>query len=376
MERDKIEGNLKILDTLRGFASIYVLFGHARWLLWEGYTFGYKLHPNAYSILNKIGMYFFSLFQFGHQSVLFFFVLSGFVIHWSSSKRFNKTGQFDILDYLFRRLKRIYPPLLLALVLTFLLDNLGLILKLPIYFSHTLYPSINDNIHPVLNWKTLFGNLGFLQTVYTGVWGTDGPLWSLMYEWWFYVLYIPFIWLFRKNRILASLLVLALWVISLEFQFGPLLLKMILNYFVTWYLGMLLADVLLNEKISVKLAGLYLLVILLFSVLRYYRGIGGDVILAIGIVCLLFVLLTTNIGRYLKSLHKLGEFSYTLYIIHVPILCLMSGFIMYYNKMLPMHFYYLICGIVISLVSAYILHFIVEKPFMGKQKTKVSEKTT
>ena len=34
---------------------------------------------------------------------------------------------------------------------------------------------------------TLLGNVFFLQTLTTPVWGSNGPLWSLAYEFWYYV---------------------------------------------------------------------------------------------------------------------------------------------------------------------------------------------
>src|ERR1700733_11516002 len=69
------------LDGLRGLAALYVVLGHARLLLWEGYSSGYALHPASYSKLQKLLVYAFSSVAFGHEAVLFFFVLSGLVIH-------------------------------------------------------------------------------------------------------------------------------------------------------------------------------------------------------------------------------------------------------------------------------------------------------
>src|SRR5665647_3307561 len=34
----KANGSLLFLDGLRGLAAFYVMVGHARWLLWEGYS--------------------------------------------------------------------------------------------------------------------------------------------------------------------------------------------------------------------------------------------------------------------------------------------------------------------------------------------------
>src|SRR5665213_1414486 len=37
------EKYLQFLDGLRGLAALYVMVGHARWLLWEGYREGFRL---------------------------------------------------------------------------------------------------------------------------------------------------------------------------------------------------------------------------------------------------------------------------------------------------------------------------------------------
>ena len=80
------------LDGFRGLAAFYVMVGHARWLLWEGYSQGFQKHPESYTAINKALMYFFSLFKYGHEAVLFFFVLSGFVIHLRYAKRIAEQG--------------------------------------------------------------------------------------------------------------------------------------------------------------------------------------------------------------------------------------------------------------------------------------------
>jgi len=114
------EKKLQFLDGLRGLAALYVMIGHARWLLWEGYSEGFRLHPQNYSVFNKALMYFFSLFKYGHEAVLFFFVLSGFVIHLRYARRMAEQGmaaKFDWAAFIWRRARRLYPPLLVAMTL-------------------------------------------------------------------------------------------------------------------------------------------------------------------------------------------------------------------------------------------------------------------
>ena len=116
---------LRFLDGLRGLAALEVMVGHARWLLWEGYSTGYLKHPDTYSIFGKVLVYFFSAFRYGHQAVMFFFVLSGFVIHLRYAQKIQTDGldaKFDFWRFIKRRAKRLYPPLILAMVITLLCD--------------------------------------------------------------------------------------------------------------------------------------------------------------------------------------------------------------------------------------------------------------
>src|ERR1700722_10771871 len=79
------------LDGLRGLAALYVAMHHAFWLLQEGYTAGYLAHPAAYSRAQKIvALASSSIFRLGHEAVLFFFVLSGFVIHLRYARRITR----------------------------------------------------------------------------------------------------------------------------------------------------------------------------------------------------------------------------------------------------------------------------------------------
>jgi peptidoglycan/LPS O-acetylase OafA/YrhL len=94
----------------------------------------------------------------------------------------------DLLGYSAARFSRIYIVLVPALALGYLLDTLGLR-----YFdAYAHLGSLNigslDNVEPRLGVKQLVGNFLMLQGTATEVLGSNGPLWSLAYEWWYYCL--------------------------------------------------------------------------------------------------------------------------------------------------------------------------------------------
>lgn len=96
---------LEQLDGLRGLCSLVVLITH--------------LSSGPYFITQNIDFYpslfFKTICSFGHISVLIFFVLSGFVIGYTTPQQFTYK---EAKNYVIRRLIRIYPIYVFALSLT------------------------------------------------------------------------------------------------------------------------------------------------------------------------------------------------------------------------------------------------------------------
>src|SRR5437764_11913890 len=96
----------RFLDGMRGLAAFYVLMRHVTWVpapddaprLWLKF-------------LGLLG----HAFYYGHMAVIFFFVLSGFVIHLRFAKRLKEAPRqatFGWGDFVYRRARRLYPPLI------------------------------------------------------------------------------------------------------------------------------------------------------------------------------------------------------------------------------------------------------------------------
>jgi len=362
------------LNVLRGLAALYVVIGHCRWLLWEGYTNGFKLHPEIYSMIDKIFVYGFSLFAYGHEAVMLFFVLSGFVIHYSTYNQSLKAVRFNVLSYLGKRIKRIYPPFLVALLVTWVLDRIGMNLGYAIYSQQTQFSVINQSIHADHSLLTLLGNFSMLQTLYTLVWGSNGPLWSLMYEWWFYILYIPVFFINKKQSFVSAFLIGLMFIVSLYIPRETYKWITVFNFFFAWYLGVIAADIYLGRLAGNRLRiQLGIFIVAVFAIATYKMGSAymRDYYVAFGFVILLYLSLNYYIKlKVFKSLEWISDFSYTLYVIHLPIVVLMSGWLQRkYNGALPIHFGYVFLAIGISLVSSWALHLLVEKPFVKTVKS-------
>jgi len=105
------------LDLARGVAALLVALSHLR-----GFVF-VDFHAVDHPGLVWSGFYFVT--GFGHQAVMVFFVMSGFLVGGTVVSR-AETGQWSWIDYAITRMTRLWIVLLPALLLTALWDNLGI----------------------------------------------------------------------------------------------------------------------------------------------------------------------------------------------------------------------------------------------------------
>lgn len=373
MNKDKT--NLDFLDSFRGIAALIVLVGHARWLLWEGYSIGYIIHPETYTLIEKVSMYFLTIFKFGHESVMFFFLLSGFVIHLKYSKALVSISKsnFEFIPYFFKRFKRIYPPLIFAILLTFVLDKIGAGLGFSIYQKNTPIQLINQNInfnHLPINF---IGNLFLITNSTVEIWGSNSPMWSLKLEWWFYLIY-PFFIFFNSKSILNGLLfTIGLGLLSFfvkDFNF----LTSVLSSFLFWFLGTFLADI-YTRRLPWSNKFLSFLVILIPMAIVFSNSIENDFVIDLmwvigffGLLNFCFFLQQKGISFTLfNKLKWLGNCSYTIYIIHFPILVFMNGMLLSLYGKMPQNQIFIYLAVVIILGISYLVHLLVEKPFIRKR---------
>jgi peptidoglycan/LPS O-acetylase OafA/YrhL len=172
------------LNWSRWVAAWLVVAEHARSLVFVDY--GDLQSPG---LLAK-GFYF--LTGFGHEAVMVFFVISGYLVGgkvWS----LYREGRFGWRRYLADRASRLYAVLLVALLLGAALDWSGYLF----FNQYGLYNQGYEGSIAVLGtapvekmgWRDFLGNALFLQTIAGPTFGSNGPLWSLAYEWWYYILF-------------------------------------------------------------------------------------------------------------------------------------------------------------------------------------------
>lgn len=304
---------------LRGVAAFLVVAEHTRAFLFVPYG-----HLASVGTLWKA---FYAATSLGHQAVLIFFALSGFLIGGKTLKDFC-SGAWSWPKYALRRMTRLWIVVLPALMLTFLLDRVGM------SFGYAEgYAGLSGGIYASLQGKGIqvdhsldvfFGNALFLQTIATPVYGSNGPLWSLAYEFWYYVLapiVMTIVFFYRNIMVLAAnaiLLALIIWTLPTALAAGGLI----------WIAGAIAgaATPPLSKYITPfawPLTLLGLAAILATMMIAEANVIPhSDLLLGSVVAIVLPVLaLTPAPWRLYRNMARgLAEISYTLYVTHFPFL--------------------------------------------------------
>ena len=322
----------KTLDIFRGFAALWVVMDHScdRWL---GGADPKYLHNPFYAFSTR-----------GQLGVMIFFVISGYCI--TAAAYGALVSGKSIWRYSFERVRRIYPPYLVALLLTALSFA-----AIAFASGHHLIPPINHLQVLQTDARYWIGNLLLLQyelnTPFINV-----VFWSLCYEITFYLFIGVFIIAAQavaKKRGLAAgaaVLVNAIGISTALVLVWITLMPQIVFPFDLWHqfaLGGLLFFLLewnpqtvqgYSKTLRVIVILNFVIAALLTVTYLALRVTGGEDIghpnsRIRSIVCLLFLAILIPIKAKdeaianwppLRPLMWLGAFSYSLYLIHPVVL--------------------------------------------------------
>lgn len=307
------------LDCLRGFAALLVVVEHLRAFLFV--PFPQVVSPG---VITKA---FYLVTGLGHQAVMIFFVLSGFLVGGSVITALQR-GKWSWRTYLLRRMSRLWVVLIPALLLTLFWDKLGCGIAPEGYHGayRELYHSGPTPFIPT-DWSigTFFGNAFFLQTILVPCFGTNGPLWSLANEFWYYLLFPLLILVFASGQKVPARMACLLLAAGI-LLFLP---KSILVGGVIWLLGagvFYLIQIGMIRRIVSHPFWLILTLMLTIGALLASRsgriGEGADLLIGIGCAALVAGLATRASASYFYGVLSAGasEISYTLYLVHFPVL--------------------------------------------------------
>jgi peptidoglycan/LPS O-acetylase OafA/YrhL len=311
------------LESIRGFVALYIVLHH--------FVLIYST-PETPKIISLF-------FNHPQEAVLIFFLLSGFVIYISA---FNK-GYQSWFIFIKKRFVRIYPIAICAFIIS------------------TVIFALNGYHFVKADFTTLIGNLFMLQDLTNNpglivpTYLDNYPLWSLSYEWWFYMLFLFFFSYLKDMKTSRSILFVLLFSLAGWFLYYnyPNHLFLIVAYYLLWWAGVECAKIYLATntfelKTLWPILGsiLIMCIVLGFPILKG-RLIEHKTLLQINAIYpfstylhfYLSTLIVLTLGlcwwkfrlKYFDTIfggfRKLSSISFALYIIHFPIIWLKIPFI-------------------------------------------------
>jgi peptidoglycan/LPS O-acetylase OafA/YrhL len=332
------------LDLIRFLAALLVVLGHYR----VAFFIEYGLLPPTDK--NFIVLIFYLVTRLGHESVLVFFVLSGFLVGGKSIIKIRE-HKFDVKTYALDRSVRILLPLIGSLLFI-----------IPIYI-------LCDIKIDVLQW---LGNLLQLQGIFVDP--VTGPLWSLSYEAWFYILFGAIGVIFSTDLKGLKLLVCfgILLICALVFT------KLNAAYLFIWFSGAVcyLFIPAKPNRIILGLAIFLSLTLLALLQLSYSSRTLSIIGHNQGILELCFsfcfsILICSIVGirpnnKVTIAINRLSiplaAFSYTLYLTHYPLISLFNHFGFEKSNNVSLHSVSVfLSAITLSIVVGYAVYWVFEK---------------
>lgn len=314
------KSSIAILHHLRWISALLVAYSHIRQNLLLDYTD--LRHPGI------LGKAIFAFANFGHAGVIIFFVLSGYLVGGKAIALFYSdfvTTEWP--HFLADRFSRIFMVLWPALLCCFLLLLLlhaeapGAAFMKSARWGWAM-PNAIDGDFSSFRWLNA---IFLLNEFNSSTLDIDSPLWSLAYEWFYYMAALGAVLALRKVFSPASLLVIcyaaALFLWALIFH------REILYLGLVWLMGAV-ANIAFKRRMLTNpiylWAGIGLFLGLLGLMLIRFM-ILNDLVLGTAVA---FLIAHRNWAEWRGGEHwgeKLSAFSYSFYVVHFPITILVLG---------------------------------------------------
>jgi peptidoglycan/LPS O-acetylase OafA/YrhL len=296
------------LDGLRGIAALMVLLQHWR------YLFFCELHSiHRYRPIYAVP---YVLTSAGHGAVVLFFVLSGYLVGGSALRTFRHPGS-AWRSYMTHRLARLWVVLLPALSIGALWDFL----------------TGGREIAAHTSFKLFFANLFFLQGDKFPTFGSNSPLWSLSYEFWYYIFFpLGLCVVLSAYRPAMRLVAFAGLVAALGFV-GHFLGPTVLMLFPAWLAGVILHFIpsrSLSSSVRWIAAVVYGVCFAGAVPFKLSHPLAADLALAAATAVFLWILLcdlrvADQHTVTVRAARSSARFSYTLYLVHTPLLVFLAS---------------------------------------------------
>ena len=341
------------LDGLRALLALYVVLFHA-WATVNDYD-------------HKSVSRYFHVFAYGHYSVCFFIILSGFCLMLPVLKSDLRLSR-GIGSFLRRRAWRILPPYYFALLLSLLLMEFLISKRTGAHWDMSLAATP----------RNIFTHLVMIQNfIPDDMFKINYVFWSISVEWQIYF-FFPLLLLSWRSLGAVYTTTLAIAISSL--------IELGLHHYLhiqprVWFLGlfalgMLAAYLGFSPKCGKAPWGVVVLVTgLAFGVsLYFHREMATDLMFGLLASAILVVVSKHPEGRLhgllsWKPLVFVGSFSYSIYLIHAPLLQILwqYPFFPLQSHANIMCVALVVVGIPLILLFSYLFYLCCEKPFVQRK---------
>lgn len=343
------------IDGIRGYLAFFVFLHHS--FIWQGYLKTSKWEEPILNLFN----------HFGQTSVSFFFIITAFLF---TLKLINATNQqIDWKQYIKSRFYRLFPMYFFSIILVFFIAA---------YTTHfEINASLLENTKSVLSW------LFFTVSKSSNINGLEdsfilnaGVTWTLPYEWIFYFL-LPLLSLFFKIKInykvLFSFTLIAIIIMLLN--------KSSLKNFIPFIGGILVAVLISSNKLKIDLKAkryTFLSLFLLFISIYYFHSAKKPIPIFITSIVFLIIASGNTFFGILSSVfsRKLGQITYSLYLLHGIILFVIFNFLIGFERakiLTDFEFWSIITLSIFPLILFSQLTFkYIELPLMSLMKRKIN----
>lgn len=321
------------IDLLRFLSALFVAFYHFN-------------QPIAY-----VDNWYRNLLKLGYLGVPVFFVISGYSIILSASR------SHDGRDFLTRRIFRIFPPYYISLLIVLL--------------TIMLFRAVNGVNDIAVFPKTITGisaTLLLLTSPFSSVPVINWVYWTLTYELFFYIIVAGGLFLPRKFRIIAQLLISGAALILPVYPSGLLF---FLKYWPLFSLGM---SIFYFDQEKPGFWPLLLAAVSLAGLVRLFLLAGGAPTFVATLLTAIMILISLKKDIKNNVFSRLGDLSYSVYLLHVPIGIYLLGQLK--TKTIQEHIGYnllfdLFCYLIVLSISLFSFR-LVEKPAIrfGKSLSK------
>jgi peptidoglycan/LPS O-acetylase OafA/YrhL len=368
-----IDQRLDYVDGLRALAALYVLSGHM-------FSKSWLSNPSALPESLELKILAKFLAQ-GHFAVSLFIVISGFCLMLPVLKN-NHFLMGGPVRFIKKRAWRVLPPFYSAFFL-----SVGILL---ISLNVSTTGSLSAFNSPI-SWEVFVTHLFLVHDLFgSTLIQNNGPLWSVGVEWQIYLLFPILLFGWRYLGALKTTIMVVFVTYILIFTVRNTTLFPI-QYVALFTFGMLAAEIAYGDSpkkwidpqkvywIQISL-GLFAVVASVCLSLGWAKALNYisalDLLIGLSALCLLVAASQpkhTLIRRFLSSrlLVFIGSFSYSLYLIHYPLIELLSQYLFYPLRLGEKGLFlaYGFVGLPIILSLSYLFFLFTERPSTLKAKT-------